>query len=45
MVICGYVENTLSYQKKVNSNYDVLVPAGAWHNIVNIGATPLKLYS
>ena len=23
----------------------VIVPAGTWHNLINIGNTPLKLYS
>ena len=27
------------------SNYAILIPAGTWHNIVNVGKCPLKLYS
>ena len=35
----------LNHRQRVNGNYAVLVPAGTWHNIINIGKTPLKLYS
>ena len=29
----------------LNENYAVIIPAGTWHNIVNTGNRPLKLYS
>ena len=29
----------------VDANYALLIPAGTWHNIINIGNSPLKLYS
>ena len=29
----------------VDGNYAIIIPAGTWHNIVNIGNCPLKLYS
>ena len=29
----------------VDGNYAVFIPAGTWHNIVNVGNRPLKLYS
>ena len=29
----------------VDGNYAVIIPAGTWHNIVNVGNRPLKLYS
>lgn len=44
-VMMGKSENSLTYRQKVNSNYAVIVPAGTWHNIINVGNTPLKLYS
>ena len=28
-----------------NNNDAIIVPAGTWHNIVNTGETPLKIYS
>ena len=29
----------------VNEKYAVIIPAGTWHNVVNIGRRPLKVYS
>ena len=31
--------------QRVNGEYAVFIPAGTWHNITNIGRTPLRLYS
>lgn len=45
LVMMGKSKTLLNYQQKVNSNYAVIIPAGTWHNIINIGKTPLKLYS
>lgn len=35
----------LDYVKRINGNFAVMVPAGTWHNIINTGRMPLKLYS
>lgn len=45
LVMMGENKSVLNYQQRVNSNYAVIIPAGTWHNIINIGNTPLKLYS
>lgn len=45
LIKMGKCKDNLDYQQKVNSNFAILVPACTWHNIVNIGNTPLKLYS
>ena len=45
LIMMGKSKNFLNYQQKANSNYAVIVPAGTWHNIINIGNVPLKLYS
>ena len=45
LVMMGKNKTLLNYQQRVNSNYAVIIPAGTWHNIINIGNTPLKLYS
>ena len=47
---CGFVQmgssqNALYYQKRVSAGYVVFIPAGTWHNVINIGDCPLKLYS
>lgn len=31
--------------QRINSHNAVIIPAGIWHNIVNCGNIPLKLYS
>jgi len=45
LVMMGKSKTLLNYRQRVNSNYAVIIPAGTWHNIINIGNTPLKLYS
>ena len=44
-VFFGKTRDSLKEVKRVDGNYGVFVPAGTWHNIKNIGNTPLKLYS
>ena len=44
-VMMGKCECELNYRQNVNENFAIIVPAGTWHNIVNTGNTPLKLYS
>lgn len=41
----GPAENDLSFDEEVTDDWVVLVPAGIWHNITNIGDTPLKVYA
>ena len=45
MVYMGNCRNDLRAMGCVDGNYAILVPAGTWHNIVNMGNHPLKLYS
>ena len=35
----------LSYEREVGDDWVIIVPAGSWHNITNIGNKPLQLYS
>lgn len=44
-VMMGKCKNALNYCKNADGDYAVIIPAGTWHNIINIGKTPLKLYS
>jgi len=44
-VMMGDSEEDLSFTKKVEADFAIIVPAGKWHNIVNSGDNPLKLYS
>lgn len=45
IVKMGKCKDMLNYQKQIDSNYAVMIPAGTWHNIINVGKYPLKLYS
>ena len=44
-VYMGNRQNALRELGNVNENYAIIIPAGTWHNIVNIGNRPLKVYS
>lgn len=45
LVKMGYSQDLLNYQSRVFDGYAVMVPAGTWHNMINIGNRPIKLYS
>lgn len=45
MTMMGPAENRLNYQRQVSDGYAVFVPAGTWHNIINTGGCPLKIYT
>ena len=36
---------SFTFQEKVYADYVIFIPAGKWHNLINTGCTPLKLYS
>ena len=44
-VYMGNYRNALREETTVDENYAIIIPAGTWHNIVNISNRPLKLYS
>ena len=44
-VYMGSWQKALEEVACVDGNYAILIPAGTWHNIVNAGNHPLKLYS
>ena len=44
-VYMGSCRNNMKEIASVDGNYAILIPAGTWHNIVNVGNRPLKLYS
>ena len=41
----GAAKDKLSFEQDVSNGWCVLVPAGTWHNITNIGATPMQVYT
>ena len=44
LVQTGNARDKLTFRQAVFANSAVFVPAGTWHNITNIGTTPMKLY-
>ena len=44
-VYMGSCKSNLQEVQCVDESYALLIPAGTWHNIVNVGRCPLKLYS
>lgn len=45
LVKMGDRKNNLYFQRKVCDDYAFFIPAGTWHNLINTGECPLKLYS
>lgn len=45
LVKMGIRKDKLDYQKTVCGGYAVFIPAGIWHNLINTGVVPIKLYS
>ena len=45
IVQMGSRRNHLNIRQPLFDDFAVFVPAGTWHNITNIGNTPLKIYS
>lgn len=46
----GFVEmgderTNLNFAKRAFEDYAIVIPAGKWHNVTNIGSVPLKVYS
>ncbi len=41
----GPAKDNLSFDREVGDDWVILVPAGSWHNVTNIGDGPLKVYS
>lgn len=45
IVKMGKHKNNLDFQRKISDGFAIIIPAGTWHNIINTGNKPLKLYS
>ena len=41
----GPKKDDLTFDQEVSDGWCVLVPAGSWHNITNIGDEPMQLYT
>lgn len=45
VTMMGNARENLYFQQPVFNDSAIFIPAGTWHNVVNTGKTPLKLYS
>ena len=45
LAVMGPIATRLNYRRTVADGYAVFVPAGTWHNIINKGNSPLKIYT
>lgn len=41
----GPSREDLTFERDVEDDWVILVPAGSWHNVTNIGTEPLKVYA
>ncbi|TMU87285.1 cupin domain-containing protein [Bacillus sp. BHET2] len=41
----GHQQDQLTFQREVSQDDAIMIPAGTWHNVINTGNTPIKLYS
>ncbi|MBD7907913.1 cupin domain-containing protein [Sporosarcina gallistercoris] len=45
IVQIGENRDDLSFQREIFDDSAIIIPAGMWHNVINTGNVPLKLYS
>lgn len=45
LVKMGDRKDYLGFQRRVEDDYAIIIPAGTWHNVINTGKEPMKLYS
>lgn len=45
IVLMGKSPNELNFVQKVSDDYIIIIPAGTYHNLINTGDEPIKLYS
>jgi predicted heme/steroid binding protein/mannose-6-phosphate isomerase-like protein (cupin superfamily) len=45
LVMMGDTQYNLDFQRRVYDDFAFIIPAGKWHNLINTGNKPIKLYS
>jgi mannose-6-phosphate isomerase-like protein (cupin superfamily) len=45
IVVMGDEKENLTFRKEVEDDFAVFIPAGKYHNVINTGDEPLKIYS
>lgn len=43
--VMGPSEDNLDFEQEVGDGWAIVVPAGSWHDVINTGEEPLRLYS
>jgi mannose-6-phosphate isomerase-like protein (cupin superfamily) len=41
----GTAKDRLTFEEEVSDGWCILVPAGSWHNVTNIGKEPMQIYA
>jgi len=41
----GRTRDNLEFEQEVSDGWCILVPAGTWHNVTNIGSEPMQVYA
>lgn len=41
----GTSKDQLTFEEEVSDGWCVLIPAGSWHNVTNIGEEPMQVYA
>ena len=41
----GPTESRLDFDQEVEDGWAIMVPAGTWHNVTNVGDEPMRLYT
>lgn len=44
-VLMGKEKDNLSFDKTIGDDWIMMIPAGYWHKIINVGQEPLKVYT
>lgn len=44
-LVLGPAEDQLDEEHTLTDDWAAIIPAGTWHNVINVGDGPLKLYS
>ncbi len=45
IVKMGRSKDNLDFQANARNDFAIIIPAGTWHNVINTGNKPLKVYS
>ena len=45
LVKMGNSKDNLDFERIISDDYAIMIPAGTWHNVINTGNEPLKLYA